>query len=278
MKFGLLGHNIAYSRTPAIFEAIFEESGIVGETKIFDIAPNVFDSFTSRLKQQDLSGMSVTIPYKQRVISCMDHVDPDAAGLGAVNSIHFHDGRLKGYNTDVVGFGLPLLDIVNKLADKSVCIIGAGGAAKAAIYFLSTRLGLRSFTILGRDSEKLTIFTEEMARLVASIEIQYTQMDVDVRELNPDNICMIVNCSPLGGPNMPKSRLDWDWLRFDPGTIYYDTNYNADNRIVHEAAEAGLATIDGSTMLIGQAIESFRIWTGYEIPFGSIYNRIFGEN
>jgi len=277
MKLGLLGHNISYSRTPAIFEAIFKESGIGGETKVFDIPPDEFDSFSSELKRQDLSGMSVTIPYKQLITTILDQIDLEASELGAVNSIHFQDGLLKGYNTDIVGFGLPLRGVFDKLADKSVCIIGAGGAAKAAVYSLHTRFGLEAFTVLGRDRQNLSRFAEEIRLLDESIQIETAELGVDFSIVNPKGVGLIVNCSPLGGPNLPDSRLNWDWSLFDSNTIYYDTNYNLDNGMIREAGGVGLATIDGSRMLVGQAIESFRIWTDHEIPFEPIHNRIFGE-
>ncbi|MDF1544590.1 MAG: hypothetical protein P1R58_05760 [bacterium] len=277
MKLGLLGYNIAYSKTPAIFEAIFDELGIVGETCLFDLPPNEFDQFAGSLRSRELTGMSVTIPYKQLCLGHLDQTNETARDLGAANSVKFDGPKLTGYNTDVFGFGLPLSVFKEKLSGKSVLVIGAGGAARAAVYALSNQIGLSSFRILGRDQNRLLTFTEQLSSLLSSASFDYGLLESGLS----DSDChsgLIVNCSPLGGPNLPDQKLGWDWSLFEPGTVYYDTNYNQNNLIVRDANEAGLVTIDGRQMLIGQALESFRIWTGTGVPFEPIYNRIFGAD
>lgn len=275
-RVGLIGHNVAYSRSKDVFHAIFSIKGIAGSFDVFDIPPPNFHSRFIQLVKDGLQGLSVTIPYKNLVIRHLHDIDTVARALGAVNSISNDSGKLCGFNTDCFGFSLPLRKHSDKLKHGAALVLGCGGAAKAAVYSLYTDYEVRKFTVLGRTEAKLTAFKQSLERQIPRIII--APVDEGKRHRGRRDECydIIVNCTPLGGWNHPDESPLPDQFAWPRGKIYYDLNYNADNRLVHKAGDAGLVAIDGSVMLVGQAIRSFKIWTGETVPFEPVYDQVFG--
>jgi shikimate dehydrogenase len=276
-SFALIGHQISYSRSAAVFEAIFDVKKITGRFEAFDVAPPNFHSEFIQLVKKGIQGLSVTIPYKKLVIRHLHDVDTVARALEAVNSISNSDGRLLGFNTDCYGFTLPLRKHAERLKHGSALIFGCGGAAKAAVYSLFTDYEVRGFTVVGRADAKLSEFKLSIKRQIPHIDI--TTVNVNDQQRQPRQnrrYEIIVNCTPLGGWNHPDETPLPDAFDWSHAKIYYDVNYNADNKLVCEAGQAGLITIDGSAMLVGQAIRSFSIWTGETVPFEPVYHRVFG--
>ncbi|MFQ6009217.1 MAG: shikimate dehydrogenase family protein [Candidatus Zixiibacteriota bacterium] len=277
-NFALIGHQISYSLSAAVFKAIFDVEKIKGKYEVFDIAPPNFHGEFIQLVKKGIRGLSVTIPYKRMVIQHLHDVDTVARSLDAVNSISNDAGRLLGFNTDCYGFSLPLRKQAERLKHGSALIFGCGGAAKAAVYSLFTDYEVRKFTIVGRTDERLSEFKLSLKQQIPHIDITAVNIkDLQRRPRRRKRYEIIVNCTPLGGWNYPDETPMPDSFEWSQGRIYYDVNYNADNKIVLEAVQAGLTAIDGSAMLVGQAIRSFAIWTGDSVPFEPVYQRVFGK-
>ena len=268
-NFALLGRNIQYSKSPAIFESIFDYLKIEGNTFLYDL--DDLTQLKSKIDQDKINGLSVTIPYKKELISLLDDVGLNANTIQAVNSIALEEGQLVGYNTDCDGFSYPLLDYRDQLDEGKAVIFGSGGSAKAVIYALHHDFNICEFVIVGRDENKLEDFQIEIKEFTDDSIIKTTTYN----EYKHTEYDIVVNCSPMGGFNDADTLPFPDDFEFIKEKIYYDLNYNTTNRAIEKAKDHGLMPLDGSRMLVAQAVRSFYLWTSIEVPFDDIYHSIF---
>lgn len=275
--FGLVGQNIAYSKSVDIFNAIFEIKKIDGKCSLFDIDEADFDSKFKELLNGDVNGLSVTIPYKSKVIPFLDEIYPTAEAMNAVNSIYISKEKSWGDNTDCFGFSLPLAKYAEKLKHSNAVIMGNGGAAKAVIYSLYTDYELSNYILIGRDIEKLEEFKKSLLKVLPELSLGYTTFD-RFSKLPFDNYSILINTTPLGGWNHKDNNPIPDLLNLSPNRIYYDLNYNFGNKIIEMAKSKDMITIDGSRMLVGQALRSFYLWTGEKVEFNLVYKKVFGDS
>lgn len=273
-KFGLIGQNITYSKSPEIFKAIFEIKGLSGEFEVFDLATSNFEREFNAVISKGVTGLSVTIPYKSRVIPLLYNVTPVARSLEAVNSIAIHTKRLYGYNTDVFGFSLPLKSLAAQLRRGHALILGSGGGASAAIYSLHTDYEMGQFTVLGRDTARLHHLKKSLRTFLVNSRIETTT--VNEFKLAPQ-YSIVVNCTPLGGWNFVDKNPLPEGFNWPMTKIYYDLNYNQDNKIISDAAKNNVISINGSLMLVGQAVRSFELWSGEYVGFDEVYRRVFSS-
>ncbi len=241
-KFGLLGRDISYSFSQHYFSEKFKSLGLENYIyQNFDI--DHIDLFTEVVSSTDgLSGMNVTIPYKEVVLPYLDEVDEEAQKIGAVNTIKIlKDGKLKGYNTDVYGFEESLSPLL-KSHHKKGLILGTGGASKAVKYVLEKN-NMDVLFVSRTPQTKSEISYEEVSKLILS---EYH---------------LIVNCTPLGThpaidkhPNIPYEFLNKKHL-------LYDLIYNpAQTIFLQKGLENKTQTINGLKMLELQAEKSWEIW------------------
>jgi len=275
-RFGLIGHHVSYSRSGDVFRAIFSLMGEKGAFDTFDVAPAEFHERLVELVRDGVQGLSVTIPYKHTIMEHLQEVDAIADALEAVNSVSIDRDALCGFNTDCFGFSLPLRKYVEELKHGSALILGCGGVARAAVYSLYTDYEVRRFSVVGRTRARLIGFKECLERQLRRVKIMPIVMKGTFnRRWDYTPFDIIVNCTPLGGWNHPDGDPVPDGLPWRAGRIYYDVNYNYGNKLVERAREAGLVAIDGSAMLVGQALRSFDIWTGETVAFEPVYEQVF---
>lgn len=272
-RFGLIGRDISYSRSVDIFEAIFDHCKEPGRFELFSLEPLDLHAQLRQLVLNGYKAFSVTIPYKQSVISVLDELDNTAKRLQAVNSIAVTDGRLLGYNTDCYGFSLPLKQHAATLRSGHAIVLGCGGAAKAVMHTLCFDMKMKQVTIVGRSAKKLAQFKSEVESFVSGMKVETLEW-LELNRVNANKPDIVINCTPLGGPNHPDEN-SFDGIGFPDSQIYYDLNYNDENKLIECASQAGRITIDGSAMLVGQAVRSFDIWTGLSVPVEVIYERVF---
>jgi len=276
-KFGLIGHNIGYSRSVDIFEIIYEVAHVKGSFENFDLAPDTFEKEFKKVVQKGINGLSVTIPYKSKVIPLLDGVTPIARALEAVNCISISQKRLHGHNTDIVGFSMPLKPYSEQLKRGNALVLGAGGSARSVIYSLHTDCEVSNFTVLGRSLEKMQNLQTSLKSSLLNSEI--VTASLDQFQFKPsEKYSIAVNCTPLGGWNMPDEsplpdHFDWSNIK-----LYYDLNYNFGNKMVREALDHGVTALDGSQMLVAQALRAFELWTGQTVDFDDIYGRVFDRS
>ena len=241
--FGLLGKNISYSFSKNYFSEKFIALQLMRHKYVnFDIEkiqhfPEILSEFKTTLK-----GCNVTIPYKESVFNYLDELDAIAREIGAVNTIKFtNDGRLVGYNTDVVGFEKSLIPLLKAHHTKAL-ILGTGGASKAVAYV---------FKKLNIDYHKVSRNPKE------SNDLSYT--DLSDKLLNEYTI--IVNSSPLGTyPDLnEKPMIPYQFLT--QKHLLYDLIYNpVETAFLLEGKKRGTQVKNGLEMLELQAEESWRLW------------------
>lgn len=241
--YGLIGYPLTHSFSQQYFNRKFDAESIAARYVNFEI-PEIAD-FQDIIKDNpNLCGLNVTIPYKEQVIPYLDELDPDTAEIGAVNVIKFirkgNKLRLKGYNSDVIGFTDSLSPLLTPKM-KHALVLGTGGASKAVMQALK-KLGI-SATLVSRTPA----------------EGRYTYGDL-TPEIMAENL-LIVNTTPLGMyphmdecPDIPYDQLTTDHL-------CYDLLYNPDVTLfMRKAAEHGAATKNGLEMLLLQAFAAWNIW------------------
>jgi 3-dehydroquinate dehydratase/shikimate dehydrogenase len=247
---GLVGLPVMHSLSPQIHNAAFVAEGINGVYLPFEVTD--LKEFFRRIvhpRTRELSwnlrGLSVTAPHKQTVMNCLDWIDPQAEEIGAVNTVVVEQDRLLGYNTDAAGLVDPLLRRFGSLADKKVAIIGAGGAARAAVWALQKqKAGVKLFV---RDLAKANIFNVPSESLSAASFNGYD---------------LVINATPVGsGAHVDQSPATQQQL--NGARCVYDLIYNpTETRLLREARAAGCETLSGIEMLVAQAGIQFELWTG----------------
>jgi shikimate dehydrogenase len=258
--YGLVGHPLEHTASPAIHNAAFRALGLNAVYLVFDVEPTVFEDAIKGLKALKVCGFNVTIPYKERIIPLLTHLDPSAARVGAVNTVKLDGVSLIGYNTDVAGFLAPLLKLNLKLDEITALILGAGGAAKACVRALLDA-GCRELIVLNRSLERALNLSKQHGN-----RLKVGPLNGESLKEALSRATLVVNTTPVGMyPNVDESIIPRALLRSD--LIVYDLVYRPpQTKLLKEAKEVGATTIPGYKMLLEQAAESFRIWTGLEPP------------
>lgn len=241
-QFGLIGFRLTHSFSKRFFTDKFEREQIDAQYDLYEL-PSISD-FSGLMEKPELCGLNVTIPYKEQVMAFVDELDDTAAEIGAVNVIKFNrkDGKLKlkGYNSDVIGFENAIKPFLLQTHKKAL-ILGTGGASKAIDYSLR-KLGLET-TFVSRSS-KLNALT--YAQLNSEIMAYYN---------------VIVNASPVGTfPNVDQCP-DIPYEFLTSKHLLFDAVYNpAETLFLKKGWERGAQGLNGESMLIGQAEAAWRIW------------------
>ncbi len=277
MKFGLIGKNVSYSKSPDVFKAIFKVDRRDGSFEIFHAENDELHSKLNELVAIGLTAFSVTIPHKKAILEVLDEVDTVARTLDAVNSVVVDGKKLRGFNTDMYGFSLPLRKYAERLKHGTALILGCGGSARAVAYSLYADYEIKEIVVVGRSQDKLDCFEQALKKHLTSLKIRTIVKD-QFRHQRNNRYAITVNCTPAGGWNKPNetplpSRFNWEHT-----ALYYDLNYNPDNILIQNAMNAKLIVIDGSQMLTGQAIQSYFIWTGRTVPFEPVYSDAFRDH
>ncbi len=242
-KYGLIGFPLGHSFSKNYFNEKFADEGIDAEYVNFEIPsiddlPEVIDS------NPNLKGFNVTIPYKEKVISFLDSVSPEARSIGAVNVVKVeHKGKsiaLRGYNSDVIGFTRSIDPMLNAWHKKAL-ILGTGGASKAINFGLKS-LGLETVLV---------------SRYERPGTIQYNKVTADVvREYN-----VIVNCTPCGMYPHTDECPQLPYEAMDTHNLLYDLIYNPDETLfMKKGAAQGAVVKNGLEMLLLQAFASWEMW------------------
>lgn len=263
-KFGLIGHHLSHSISPVIHRAGLESIGIEGSYEILETAPEELIERIKFLKSNDYSGFNVTIPLKVPMALFLDHVDRSADVSGSVNTIKILDDRtFYGYNTDIYGFinAIPV-GIRKDLNGSSVCILGTGGASRAAAVGL-IELGVKQISFYSRNIINSSEIVNYLRKTFPQVTFNLYQAQSTGALFNS---AMIVNTTPIGmkGNSADQMPLALDVIHKLPaGSVVYDVIYNpVQTLLLQKAKNFGLETINGLDMLINQAAKAIEIWTG----------------
>ena len=238
MKYGLIGEKLGHSFSAEIHRLLSEEA--------YTLCPLAPDSLASFLTQKDFTGINVTIPYKEAVIPYLDEISPEAAAIGAVNTVVNRDGRLLGYNTDYFGILSSLTRMgISDLTGKKVFILGTGGTAHTA-YAVLTALGAKPLYVSRTPKENILSY-EQAATLHT-------------------DVYLIVNATPVGmypeNERSPISLAPFHRLKY-----VFDVVYNPlRTRLVQEAEARGIRAQGGLYMLVAQACAAASYFYGKTVP------------
>lgn len=266
----LLGNPVSHSLSPVIHNAAFRASGYDMRYEAVDVPPSELESVVNRIRRGDYAGANVTIPHKESVMEHLDALTPAAASLGAVNTIRvIHSGadnrfaRLEGDNTDASGFAKTLAPYGTRLKDSSCVVWGAGGAARAVVYTLLHRFHVSRVTLISRSVDRALGLARSLGAPGSRIRALPWEAGTEVFE----NASLLVNATPLGMTPQTDTTPCTNPGVLRRNQIVYDLVYNPRNtRLLRDARAHGAETIGGLEMLIAQASQSFRIWTGTEMP------------
>ena len=256
--FCFIGNPVAHSLSPVMHNQAFAAAGYNGVYLAFRVTDP--DTAIKGIAALNFKGVSVTLPHKVAVMEYLDAVDETAARIGAVNTIVNNQGRLIGYNTDGAG-ALQALRTRTSIKDKSVALIGAGGAARAIGFGLVAAGG--RVTILNR-----TRGTGE--RLAADLQAQFLPLD----EWAANHYEILINTTPVGmhpetdATPIPKKNLSKDMVVMD---IVYNP---LETRFLNEAAASGCRIINGVDMFVFQGAQQFELWTSKKAPVGVMRNAV----
>ena len=265
----VIGDPIAQSKSPKIHNFWLAKLGIDADYRACHVTPDQLPAYLAARRADPLwRGCNVTMPHKQAIIPLLDRIDQPAGEIGAVNTVRNEDGGgLSGTNTDASGFLEPLKrDLEQSHYFRMARIIGTGGAARAII----TALANQGFTLVvaGRDPGKARALLDELApkgeHHAAPLAhfAEPTGFAFDDREGCLD---LIVNATSLGMEGQPP--LPFDWSHAPPRSIAYDiVTVPLDTPLLQTARAAGHRTIDGLSMLIGQAAVAFERFFGVPPP------------
>jgi shikimate dehydrogenase len=262
---GVIGYPLGHSLSPAIFQAAIEAAGLDAQYEKWETEPDQLEGRLNALRHDDFLGANVTIPHKEAVIPLLDRLDASAERVGAVNTIANENGELAGYNTDVAGFARALRDDAKfDPKGKRVGIIGAGGAARAAA-LVAVDAGASYIMLTGRSPRRLDKVVADFRKLEgAGTTITWTHWGDGVFMTFFPSADLLVNCTPVGTKTSDTdghSPIDAQWL--PKRGIVFDVVYNPpETPLLKSAKERGLTPVSGLGMLVYQAAESFRLWTG----------------
>jgi 3-dehydroquinate dehydratase/shikimate dehydrogenase len=274
--FAVLGDPIAQSLSPYMHNPAFVASGMNAvflPLLIKDIG-NFFRRMVkaeSREVELNFGGFSVTMPHKQSIMPFLDAIEPTAAAIGAVNTVNFDNGKLRGFNTDALGFITPLKAKFGDLQGTRVAVFGAGGAARAVVYALKQENA--EVTVYARDGQKAKALADEFGVNSASIS---TIGNNSLRLADDHDI--VVNATPLGmkGPQENETLFTSDQLA-GVKFVYDLVTKATDTPIIREAKLAGVPTLGGIEMLIAQGMRQFEIWTGNAAPEETMRSAAFAR-
>ena len=238
--YGLIGYPLTHSFSKKYFSEKFaRESSSDAMFENYAI-PQLTDLKKILAENPSLRGLAVTIPYKKAVLSLLDYKDPVVAKTDACNCIRIREGRLYGYNTDVIGFEQSFVKKLQPGHTKAL-VLGTGGAAAAVAWVL----------------EKRSMPFRFVSRRPSAGQLSYAAVTKEIMETYP----VIINCSPVGTfPNTTEApRIPYEYLT--PNHYLFDLVYNPPRtKFLQEGIRRGAVTENGYEMLVYQAAENWRIW------------------
>ena len=238
--FGLIGHPLSHSFSKAYFENKFNVLGLNGYSySLFDIEKEQQLS-AFKTSHPFLSGLNVTIPYKQTVMRHLDGISESARAIGAVNTIKIIDGQWFGYNTDADGFKDSLISWL-EILPKTALVLGTGGASKAVQFVLN----------------ELEISYKVVSRAQSGDNISYNEISKDLLEKTD----LIINTTPLGMYPHSELKPDFPMDFLNQKHCVYDLIYNPEQTLFLTLAnQQGCKVKNGLEMLYLQAEKSWEIW------------------
>ncbi len=260
-KYCVIGHPISHSRSPQLHEAGFAEMDIDAEFVAVDVKPEKLGEWIEKKFKPNYAGAAVTIPHKEAIRPFLDFETEAVKQIGAVNTLFWENDTLGGTNTDTIGI-LRAISTVMDPTDKNVLILGAGGAARAAVFGLKSTGA--NIVIWNRDYKKAQALAGEFECLAVE----------DFKKIDSEALDLVMNMTPVGLKEKKSLVPENFWL---PRHVAFDAVYEPlETKFLFDAEQSGAQTITGDQMLVFQALEQFRIWHDVELEPEVMGNAFFG--
>lgn len=268
-RLGLIGRQIDYSLSPRIHRWALAQCGLAGDYSLFDLTA---DAVSALIAQREWDGLNVTVPYKTAAGGFCDHLTPQAARSGAVNTLFWRDGAIWGDLTDVAGCAIALRQLLGDKKIERPLIIGGGGAARAAALALCDDFGCTQLALAVRDPAAAQA---HLHSLNLTAELCIATLEHSARRLAEFDL--VVQATPVGGSHLPGLPLPGD-LAFQRDAAVLDLVY-APRRtaFLERAAASGARLQNGLPMLIAQAAGAFELWTRQPFPLKRAMNEILPQ-
>ena len=272
---GLVGHPIKQSYSPFIHNIAAQFKSVDYIYLPFDVVADNLEIALKGVVALGISGLNITIPHKEKIIKYLDELSEEAAMIGAVNTIVNEHGKLKGYNTDINGILESLSEFKDLITGSKVCVIGAGGGARAVIYTLIRYFKPEQITIINR-----TIQSADTLQNYFSEKMRFDNFKTS--DLFPPDLIetfnsssLIVNSTPVGMfPDVDDSPTNLS-ESFHKDQLVFDMIYNpTETKLLNLAKQQGAETLGGLKMLVHQAAKSFELWTGEEPPVEKLFRSL----
>jgi 3-dehydroquinate dehydratase/shikimate dehydrogenase len=252
---GLAGSPVGHSVSPQIHNAAL--ASLAADAVYIPFEVRDLSAFCKRMVHPQtreidwrIRGLSITAPHKTAVLAELDWIEPGAREIGAVNTVVVENDRLCGYNTDASAFLEPLKNRFGSLQGSRVAVLGAGGAASAALYSMK------------QENAKTTIFARDMNKGKQLAE-RWSSECRELRDAVFAEFDVVVNATPLGTKGAQENQTVADARQLRGARLAYDLVYNPEmTQFLSEAHAAGCETLDGLPMLLSQAAQQIQLWTG----------------
>ena len=248
--YGVAGDPVVHSLSPAIMNAAFRRENV--NAVYLTLHAKTLKDLLTCVREIPLHGISVTMPYKEAILKHLDNTDSHTTKIGACNTVvRAQDGKLYGFNTDAAGVVRPLERRLPTLEGAKILVLGAGGAARAAVFGLKER-GCEVYILNRTAGPAKKLARQARARTVKRADLKKLSFEV------------IINATPVGMGNTRESPLQEHEIN---ARYVFDMIYDpAETRLLKLARERGAQVIPGIEMFVQQAARQFEIWTGKPAP------------
>jgi shikimate dehydrogenase len=249
-KFGIIGNPVRHSLSPILHNYWLNKYGINADYSIIEVADNDLKSIVKKIRDKELTGINVTLPFKQKIINQTDKIINDAEITGSVNTILLDDEKVIGENTDVFGLQAAYLKEIDHCASKNALVIGAGGVSPSVILSLQ-KSGVKKISITNRTYEKCIFLKKKFNYLNI---LSWDNLDKEIK-----NFDIIINATSLGLKD--GEDFNFNFLNTKENVIYIDTIYNPlETKTYSFLKEEGKKVFNGLDMFIYQGQKSFYLW------------------
>ncbi|MCA8961936.1 MAG: shikimate dehydrogenase [Planctomycetes bacterium] len=268
----LFGWPVEHSLSPVLQRAAFEALGLTDWSyEAVGVRPKELAERFEEARHAGMLGCNFTIPHKRAALELVDEIEADAVAIGAINSAARDGAKLVGFNTDVAGFVGSVSEAELDLIDERVVVLGAGGAARAAVAG-AIQCGARAIGVAARKLEASEELCEALRKYASQIGSWVSIEPIPLRDRveAADAIRgarLLINGTPLGMDLDDATPVPLEWLDEVGGV--FDCIYRADGSstpLIEAARELGRTAIDGTGMLLHQGAAAFERWTGQEAP------------
>tara|TARA_B100001113_G_C21012808_1_gene580081 strand:+ start:67 stop:858 length:792 start_codon:yes stop_codon:yes gene_type:complete len=259
-KYLVIGNPIDHSLSPQLHNYWIKKnniSAVYDKEKLNNVD---LKNLILRIKNKEISGANITVPFKKDIIYYLDELSPEAEGTNSVNTIYLENNKIVGHNTDIEGFELAIKDTKYDVSEKEIFILGAGGVVSSIIYALN-KMKVSKIILCNRTKNK----AENMKTLFKNLSIvEWGQIP---------NFDMIINATSIGLKK--EDKLNFDFTKIQKKKFFYDVVYNPkETNFLKNAKTLGNKIENGKKMFIYQAAASFKVWHGIKPKINEDVNKL----